>query len=187
VDREHLLRLLAAYQQKYPEEASCVERFIEFVNSNSRCFERSLTSGHVTGSAWVVNRAGTHTLLTHHRKLNKWLQPGGHADGNPDVLDVAFREAQEETGITEFKILSKDIFDLDIHRIPARKSEPSHYHYDARFMLQTVHSEAYQVSDESYELAWVAIRQLRQFSQEESMLRMAGKWETVRLNLDKFC
>ena len=177
--RSHLLKLLKSYQQKFPEETPCVERYIAFVTSNPHCFERSLEIGHVTGSAWVVNRAGTHTLLTHHKKLDKWLQPGGHADGNSNVLDVALQEAREETGIHNFKVLSDGIFDLDIHLIPARKDIPTHYHYDARFVLQTIDSERYQVSDESHDLAWIEIKKLEELTQEESMLRMARKWGNI--------
>ncbi len=177
--RDLLLKLLESYQQEYPEETSCVERYTNFVTTNPHCFERSLEIGHVTGSAWVVNRAGTHTLLTHHKKLNKWLQPGGHADGNPNVLEVALQEAQEETGIANFKTLSEGIFDLDIHLIPARKNVPAHSHYDSRFVLQTVDLEEYQVSDESHDLAWIEIKKLEEFTQEESMLRMARKWASL--------
>ncbi len=174
--RNQLLTLLERYQQRCPGEIARVERFMAFVYSYPDCFERSLAVGHVTGSAWIVNQTGTHTLLTHHKKLNKWLQPGGHADGNPDVLQAAIREAREETGIDTLYVLSEEIFDVDIHLIPVRGKEADHYHYDVRFVLQTSDSEQYRVSDESHDLAWIEIQQLHQLTQEESMLRMARKW-----------
>ena len=178
--RTHVLELLAQYQQRHENESACIERFVTFVSSYPNCFERSLAIGHVTGSAWVVNQAGTHVLLTHHKKLNRWLQLGGHADGNPDVLDVALREAEEESGLSGFRVLSELPFDIDIHPIPQRGNEAEHFHYDLRFALQTVDFEAYRVSDESHDLAWVNIRQLQTLSQEESMLRMAQKWQNGR-------
>ena len=75
-------------------------RFIDFVESHDDCFERLLQVGHVTASAWVLNPDASKTLLTHHRKLNKWLQLGGHADGDTNVLNVATREVMEESGIS---------------------------------------------------------------------------------------
>ncbi len=174
--RKHLLDLLQEYQKSFPEESDRVERLQNFVREHPDCFERSSSIGHITGSAWLVNRAGTHTLLTHHKKLNKWLQPGGHVDGNPDVLQSALREAEEESGLSGILPLSEDIFDIDIHAIPQHGSEAEHYHYDVRFAVHTTESEDYLVSDESHDLAWVNIQDVQQLTQEESMLRMVRKW-----------
>ena len=174
--RNKLLELLAIYSQDYPRESDCVNRFIEFVNQYDNCFERSLGIGHITGSAWIVNNAGTHTLLTHHKKLNKWLQPGGHADGESDLLKVAMLEAGEESGLTQLQVEELHIFDVDIHQIPTRGNEAQHLHYDIRFAFRATGSEEFIVSDESNDLAWVEITQLADYSSEESMLRMARKW-----------
>ena len=130
--RKDILRKLEDYLDVYRNESQMIERFIAFVSSNEDCFERALKEGHVTGSAWVVNRDGTRVLLTHHKKLNKWLQLGGHADGDSDVLWVAMREVAEESGIEAVELVGDGIFDVDIHLIPARRDEPEHYHYDVR-------------------------------------------------------
>ena len=97
--RQPLLDLLDRYLLRYPAEGDTTLRFRDFVVQNPQCFERSLKEGHVTGSAWILDATGEKTLLTHHRKLNLWLQPGGHADGNSDVLAVAMQECREETGV----------------------------------------------------------------------------------------
>jgi 8-oxo-dGTP pyrophosphatase MutT (NUDIX family) len=174
--RNPLLELLAIYSQDYPRESDCINRVMEFVKQYDTCFERDLEVGHITGSAWIVNNAGTHTLLTHHKKLNKWLQPGGHADGESDVLKVATREAEEESGLAQLQVEEPHIFDVDIHQIPACGSEAQHLHYDIRFALRAAESEEFIVSDESHDLAWVEIAQLADYSSEKSMLRMAQKW-----------
>lgn len=173
--RDPLMALLQDYRGRYPEERVMVDRAIAFVAAHEDCFERSLAIGHVTGSAWVVNPVGTHVLLTHHRKLNRWFQPGGHADGDPDILRVALREAEEETGLAAEPV-DRRLFDVDIHVIPARGAEPAHDHVDMRFAVRVDDARPFVVSAESHDLAWVSIGRLTDYTREESMLRMAAKW-----------
>ncbi|MEM7014452.1 MAG: NUDIX hydrolase [Verrucomicrobiota bacterium] len=183
--RQQLLKLIERYDREHPDENErTTARFREFVSAQEDCFERSLAIGHVTGSCWIVDAAGERVLLTHHRKLQKWLQLGGHADGDSDVLRVALREAEEESGLSQIEPVSVEIFDLDIHKIPARKSEPEHEHFDVRFALQHRGDGAFQVSEESLDLAWIPIAELETVTTEESMLRMARKWANFASNLD---
>lgn len=175
--RQPILALLGNYLSNYAQEADTVTRFRNFVINHPDCFERSLSVGHVTGSAWVVNQAGTHVLLTHHKKLNQWFQLGGHADGESDILKAALTEVAEESGLAAFEPVSAEIFDIDIHAIPARGDEPEHCHYDVRFAVRAVSSDEYIVGEESHDLSWVEIVNLADFTREESMLRMAGKWQ----------
>jgi 8-oxo-dGTP pyrophosphatase MutT (NUDIX family) len=175
--RQPLLDQLAAYQAAHPAEAETVEQFIGFVRSQPECFERTLAIGHITGSAWIVTPDGSEVLLTHHRKLDRWLQLGGHADGDPDVIAVALKEAQEESGLEEFELLGSGIFDLDIHPIPARKNEPEHLHYDVRYIFRATGHTDFTVSEESHDLRWVPIDEVQTLTTEESMLRMVRKWQ----------
>jgi 8-oxo-dGTP pyrophosphatase MutT (NUDIX family) len=148
---------------------------LRFVESERDCFERRLLSGHVTGSAWIVNPAGDRALLTHHRKLDRWLQLGGHADGDPDILAVALREAREESGLSDVRPLSEAIFDLDVHPIPARGAEPRHLHYDVRFLLEADDAAPLTISHESKDLAWVDLAEIARYSTEASITRMTAK------------
>lgn len=175
--RKYLCHSLAAYGQRFPAETAVVTRFIEFVESHTDCFERSLQIGHVTGSAWVINAENSQALFTHHRKLNRWLQLGGHADGESYVPNVALREAVEESGLTQLQLLDEAIFDIDIHLIPARKQEPAHYHYDVRYLIQATGQEQIQASDESNDLAWFTLDEINRLIDEESIQRMARKWQ----------
>lgn len=172
--RQRLLNLIDEYGTRHPGEVATVDRFRRFVSTHERCFERDCWAGHITGSAWLVNPAGTHVLLTRHRKLGRWLQLGGHSDGEPDTLVAALREAEEESGLG-VRALVTSIFDLDVHEIPARKSDPAHFHYDVRFAL-VADGEAFRVSAESLDLAWVPVNGLVDYSEEESVLRMGRKW-----------
>jgi len=173
-DRMMLLYALGSYRERYPEEAEVVDRLAAFVEDEPNCFERTTKEGHITGSAWIVDPTGTRILLTHHRKLDKWLQLGGHADGDSDILAVAVREAREESGVEDVVPVSTQIFDVDIHSIPARGEEPEHFHYDVRFILRAAHTD-HIVSDESHDLAWVSIHKIGDYTIEGSMLRMAQK------------
>lgn len=174
--RRPLLQALEQYHHQHPDEARLIERFTEFVRDYPDCFERSLLLGHVTGSAWVVNAPGTHVLLTHHRKLNIWVQLGGHADGDADVRRVAQREAEEESGLTQLESAVDGIFDVDIHAIPARGEEPEHFHYDVRYAFRATGSDRFTVSEESHDLAWIPVNEIAAYTDEESMHRMARKW-----------
>lgn len=178
---ESVLCMLARYEEKYPEEAATVKRFIKFVSGNEDCFQRTLKEGHVTGSAWVVDETGKRVLLTHHRKLDRWLQMGGHADGESDILAVALREVEEESGLEEVEPLNGEIFDIDIHLIPERGSEAEHFHYDIRFSLMNIGSEKFIVSEESHDLSWIEISNISKFTKEESMLRMVRKWKAQQV------
>lgn len=180
-ERQHLIWALGRYLERYPEEASVVDRMIDFVRREPGCFERSTVEGHITGSAWIMAPTGTSVLLTHHRKLDRWLQLGGHADGDPDVLAVALREAREESGLDALVVVSDEIFDVDIHVIPARPNEPEHFHYDVRFVLQAAHTD-HVVSDESHDLAWVDVHSITDYTTEGSMLRMARKHVHILTN-----
>lgn len=148
---------------------------IAFVEAHEDCLLRSCLTGHLTGSAWIVDATRTRTLLTHHRKLDKWLQLGGHADGDPDLLAVALREANEESGLTRLRAVSAEVFDVDRHWIPERKGEPAHYHYDLRFMIEADPDEPLVVTSESKDLVWVAVSEVTRLNAEESMARMVRK------------
>ena len=151
-------------------------RFRGFVLRQPRCFERDCwNDGHVTGSALVVDRTATRVLLTHHAKVGRWLQLGGHADGDPDPLAVACREAAEESGLAVTPLLD-DIIDLDIHGPSTpRGRNPAHFHYDVRFLLQARHSEAFTVTAESLALRWVPFDEVESISRDPGLLRLVAK------------
>lgn len=169
-----LPEMLDQYEVRFPEERQVIAWFRELL-LHPNAYQRNHLPGHITGSAFIVSEDREKTLLVHHAKLNKWLQPGGHADGETDVLSVAMREAEEETGLKQLQAASIQIFDLDIHTIPTRKDFPQHEHYDVRFLITGSEKEAIVVSEESHDVQWVALLELERFNQEESILRMRDK------------
>jgi len=173
VDRDFLIRSFQSYQTSFQEEQKFVASFLELLNHQD-CFQRTHLPGHITGSSWIINSDRTKALLVHHAKLNKWVQPGGHADGEENILNVALREAEEETGLTKLEP-KQNIFDVDIHLIPARKDFPEHYHYDIRFLVEANEEERIVVSDESHDVKWISFSELENFTKERSVLRMKDK------------
>ena len=171
---------LDRYRARWPAEAATVDLFLALLAEGGEAFRRERLAGHFTASAWVVAADGARTLLTHHRKLGLWLQPGGHADGDTELPRAALKEAEEETGLPGLRIES-GIFDLDRHWIPEHKRVPAHWHYDVRYVVRAGADEAFVVSEESHALAW---RDIAELAQEEaadaSVRRMAQKWLSRR-------
>ena len=110
----------------------------KFILNTPTPWSRATLAGHLTASAWVLDRTRTHAAMIHHRKLDRWLQPGGHIEGaDLSWRNAAQREVSEATGITRFIAQANDseLFDVDVHPIPARADEPVHFHHDLRFLL----------------------------------------------------
>jgi 8-oxo-dGTP pyrophosphatase MutT (NUDIX family) len=171
-----VLGLLAGHALRDPADAEATGMFQDFAGSQAECCERTLVGGHFTGSAWLVSADGARVLLTHHRKLDRWLQLGGHADGDGDLAAVALREAEEESGLTGLSVEAEP-FDLDRHFIPARGNEAGHWHYDVRFVVRASDNEGFIASEESHALAWREITAIAaDAGADESLRRMAGKW-----------
>ncbi|HJM33166.1 MAG TPA: NUDIX hydrolase, partial [Candidatus Marinimicrobia bacterium] len=132
---------------------------------------------------WVVSPDKDQILMNHHKNLGKWLQFGGHADGEEDLLSVAIREAKEESGIQNFTVLSTEIFDMDIHEIPERMDQPAHRHYDVRFLLEAdPFVNKIVISDESYDVAWVSTERAVGLNPEMSIKRMVRKTLLMKNN-----
>jgi 8-oxo-dGTP pyrophosphatase MutT (NUDIX family) len=180
MNTQDLRARLQRYRQQWPEEAGTVEAFeallTEHDAGDADVYVRARLEGHLTASSWLVDPEGTRVLLTHHRKLDRWLQLGGHADGERDLGVVALKEAQEESGLTALA-LEGDLFDLDRHWIPEHRGVPGHWHYDARYVVRAPGAGEFMVSDESHALAWRNIAEVESDpAMDESLRRMARKW-----------
>ncbi len=189
MSRDTLLNYLNRYEKIWLGGASCstLNRMRAFVEGNPDCCERSLQVGHMTGSALIVNSQFDRVLLTHHRKIGKWLQLGGHADGDTDIFRVAMREAQEESGLNSLRYLGNSEapapFDIDIHAIPAHGETPSHEHFDMRFVLVADDAEPLVQSEESSDLRWFSLSEAFALTDEPSMHRQFDKIQDKRLDL----
>jgi 8-oxo-dGTP pyrophosphatase MutT (NUDIX family) len=179
VHRKPLLAQLERYLERNPDERVAVDHVTQFVRANADCFERSCRDGHITGSAWILSHDRSQFLLTHHKKLGRWLQLGGHSDGDPDPAEVALHEAREESGMEafEFAVLGPERapFDVDVHVIPATSAEPAHLHHDVRYLLVAAPGQELRISSESHDLRWFPCARALDVLDDESQLRMARK------------
>ena len=180
--RQTLLNLLAQHQTRFMEEAAYIRKAREFVADQPDCFYRELWPAHVTGSAWVVNPDRTMAMMLHHRKHDQWFQPGGHADGDADILRVALRETAEETGIDpeNIRLVDESIFDVDIHTIPPIAHDPQHEHIDIRFLVEIDDHLPIPGNDESHDVLWADLTQVSRYNNNRSTYRMVEKTRRMR-------
>ncbi len=180
MDRHEFRALLQSMDlSQRAEEIPHRDRMLMLLDSRADCFLRSCFPGHFTGSALVVSSDGEQVLLHHHKKLDRWLQFGGHCDGDEDLSRVAQREALEECGIPGLILASSRPFDLDIHEIPARGGEPVHFHYDVRYVLIAPEGEVETLSDESLALRWFTGREVEEIMLGPSLQRLISKWQAL--------
>jgi len=174
---DHLRHLLHDYARKEPAHDALAAEFGTLIDDVEDAFRRERLAGHFTASCWRVSAEGQRLLLTHHRKLQRWLQLGGHADGDRDLARVALKEAEEESGLSGLVLDDPAIFDIDKHWIPERKEVPGHWHYDVRFVIRALGGEDFVPSEESLELAGRPVAEVTSDPQsDQSMQRMARRW-----------
>ncbi len=158
-----------------PQEQPYRQRMIQLLNTCPNCFRRDAYPAHFTGSAFITSAGSARCLLHHHSKLDRWLQFGGHCDGEEDVLSVAQREALEESGIRDLVLASSDPFDLDIQDIPAYGKEPEHLHYDVRYLFIAPKPGELRVSPENRQMRWLPIAEMNSWSWDPGLQRLAKK------------
>lgn len=174
-----LAEALARHAAADPEEAAHLRRIVEFVGRHADPFDRRIPEGHLTGSALVVSPGADRVLLVHHRKLQRWLQPGGHADpGETSGEAVALREAREETGIAGLALHpnAPRPLDVDVHAIPAFGAEPAHAHLDLRYLVLAPEAGAITLSAaESSDARWFAWDELAALDLDRGLVRALAK------------
>jgi 8-oxo-dGTP pyrophosphatase MutT (NUDIX family) len=158
-------KLLADLERHVPAdetERAHVAAVIKLVTAEAACFARTtFAPGHVTASAYVLDPRGR-LLLHHHRRLDRWLQLGGHDEGELDPAATAAREAREESGLDDLELVSDVILDVDVHSIPAGRNEPEHLHHDVRYLFRTRRPDGIRRDDaESRALAFFPLDEAR--------------------------
>jgi 8-oxo-dGTP pyrophosphatase MutT (NUDIX family) len=184
MERQEISKLLIAFKPYDDNESEMRERFISLLSEQRDISDRECYPGHLTSSAIILDKSMSKILLVHHKKLERWLQPGGHLENDINLQAAAIREAYEETGIRSLTPLLEGIFDLDIHQIPARASQPEHYHYDVRFLFVVKNTEA-PVHDpgETLGAEWVSLDKIFEDGYDEPFIRVAKKIKLLNIAL----
>ena len=171
-DLEVARLLLESYLPRDEEQARFREEMLAFIDAHpADAHERTCIEGHLTAACFLLDHAEERALLTHHAKLGRWLQLGGHVDGDANLPAAALREGTEESGI-EGILLDPTPFDLDIHSIPARGDEPEHLHLDVRFLGRAPAGAREVISEESLELGWFGPDELSGLNTDPSVTRL---------------
>ena len=177
------MKELEAYEGQ-ADEMKFIPDVLHLLNTKENCFYRDcFDPGHITGSALLINATSDKVLLNHHKIFDKWMNFGGHADGQEDIKAVAWRETIEESGIQDINFFKQGIFDIDIHLVPenSHKKEKAHFHYDIKFLLQA-NTEEFHLSDESVDLKWCSYEQAQELVQnDQPMKRVLSKWHNLSL------
>ena len=173
--RERLLDELRGYEPADDAEARNVEAVVNLLTTAPDPFSRDhFQPGHITASCYIVDGDGR-LLLHHHRRLNLWLQMGGHVEADEPTTAAALREGLEESGLVDLT-LGDGILDVDVHAIPASKGDPLHHHFDVRYLARTVAPRSVTMrDDESNALAWVSLARAEELMAAPESTRVIRK------------
>lgn len=186
MDKQDILKLLENYQPIFSEEKKFQKEIIDFIEQNDDFALRSNLTGQLTGSAWVVNSERTKVLLIHHKKLNRWLQIGGHIEADDQTIEqTILREVTEESGLKNLKLLSSSIYDLDVHTIPQKKEVAEHLHFDIRLVVEADENDTLLAQNEEVlDVKWYSVSEMENPSETDilidaSMKRMINKMKNI--------
>jgi 8-oxo-dGTP pyrophosphatase MutT (NUDIX family) len=173
IQKQELIQLIEGYSENDTNKALT----LLFLTKYDDFWSKKNTVGQITCACWVVNKERTKALMTHHLKLNRWLQLGGHLEAEDNtIVDSCIRELKEESGLNRFDLLSNDIFDMDVHKIPtSKKGVSEHFHFDVRMLFEADENESIQFDkSESNNVKWMAFEDILKL-ESESITRMVGK------------
>ena len=176
MDKLITIKLINQYLERYERDIHALKT-LNFVIQNDIFWQRENVEGHITASAWVIDKNCSKTLLIHHPKLLQWFQPGGHVEASDATLfDAALREAIEETGISGLQIIDKQIFDIDVHLIPSYKNVMAHYHYDLRILVEaSAINPKNENENEMLDLQWISLDKVSDYNNSEPVMRLVEK------------
>ncbi|MCQ2418808.1 MAG: NUDIX hydrolase [Clostridia bacterium] len=176
--REQLISEILKYTPVNAQEAADKQVILSALNNDSDLFFRTNLTQHMTASAWVVNKGFDRVLMVYHKIYNSWSWLGGHADGDEDLLAVAIREVQEESGIQNVAPVSRDIYSLEVLTVDGHEKRgsyvPSHLHLNVTYLLMADDTEELRIKeDENSGVRW--------FTMDEALQKSTEPWFVERI------
>ena len=145
-------RAIRDYTPFNEQEAADKAVILDFLDKNPDAFYRSNLIAHMTASAWVVDPKREKVLMVFHKIYDSWSWTGGHADGEEDLAAVALREVREETGVSSVRLLSEDIFSLEVLTVEGHEKRsayvPSHLHLNVTYLMEADDADPLTVCEE---------------------------------------
>lgn len=170
---------VAGFDPPDAQQQGIRDEILRFCDAHRDALWRSCEPGHLTAAAVVVDPAGERVLLHLHRKFGRWLQLGGHCDGDGDLARVALREAHEESGIDGLALDTEaGVLDVDVHRVEP-PGEASHLHHDIAFLVRAPHGAVARMSDESLDLRWFTWEEAAAIADEDRLRRLLSRARTL--------
>lgn len=150
------------------------EVMLDYISNTEDILTRENKIAHMTTSAWIVNKERTKVLMIYHNIYDSWAWVGGHADGDDDLIHVAKKEIEEETGIKNVKLLLDGIYGLNVitvdNHIKRGKVVNSHLHFDIEFLFEADENEMIRIKeDENSGVKWINLDEVEKYSSEEKM------------------
>ncbi len=169
--RDYTIQWVESFAPAREREVQSRRQTLELLRGSKTPFDRRhYEPGHITASGLVLSPDGNRVLLVFHRRLQAWLQPGGHVDeSDSDVAATAVREVREETGVTLAPDHNPPLVAVDVHQIPANRREPEHLHHDLMFRF-TATSETLEAAEEVREVVWCPLHRLTDYPLDEPLL-----------------
>ena len=162
------------------QEENDKDMMLKYISIFEDVLTRENRMCHFTASNWIVNKERTKILMIYHNIYNSWAWTGGHADGDCDLLHVALKEAEEETGLKNLKVLSNGIYSIEIVTVDSHikrgKFVPSHLHLNCSFLLEADENEILKIKeDENSGVKWVDINKATEITNEDKMRPIYAK------------
>ncbi len=170
----NLKQQIQNYKPYNMQEEKDKKQMLEYIENFEDVLTRENTKCHFTASNWIVNKEKTKVIMVYHNIYKSWAWTGGHADGDSNLLHVALKEAEEETGLKNLKVLSDDFFGIEIlpvgSHIKRGKFVEKHLHLDCCFLLEADENDVLKIKeDENSGVKWIDIDKVLETTTEEEM------------------
>lgn len=167
-----LKKQIEEYQPFNEQEEKDKDEILRQICASKSILTRENKNAHFTVSAWIVNKDRRKVLMAYHNIYQSWAWLGGHADGNADLKHVILKEIEEESGLTDVRFVSEDIFSLEILTVAGHEKKgeyvSSHLHLNVTYLLEADMETPIRIKeDENSQIGWISVDEISKKSTEK--------------------